>query len=68
MYIEGQLPLSQVQTTESYLGADGSTRTLAYPIFLTHFNLIFRSTWERRLYFLSEGIFRPEKSDGFGRV
>jgi hypothetical protein len=30
-----------------------------------------RTTWDRRLYFPSEGvqrIFSPEKSDGFGRV
>jgi hypothetical protein len=29
------------------------------------------TTWDRRLYFPSEGrlrIFSPEKSDGFGRV
>jgi hypothetical protein len=33
--------------------------------------LLHAATWDRRLYFLSEGrhagIFSPEKSDGFGR-
>jgi hypothetical protein len=43
MYIEGQLPRSQAQITESYLGADGSIRTLIYPVILTRFNVIFRS-------------------------
>ena len=36
-----------------------------------HFRVLLRATWDRRLYFPSEGrlaedFFRPDKSDGFG--